>query len=343
MVVLVVVDAEVREWKVRAALFEQNWRHVAEALAGLTLEEQQTPQWQYWQARSLSETGNVLQGLSIFNQLAQDRSFYGFMAADAVNKPYNLADKPVVIIGDTLEKLAQTTDFKAIQELEILNRDAEAKRQWWFTVKKLPKEQILLAAKLAQLWRWDQVAIMTLVKADYWDDLALRFPVSYLDQVQSNADWQQLDSAIIFGLIRQESMLDNNAKSAVGARGLMQIMPETGQQIARNLNEPWQTENSLFNPDINIKYGAFYYKQLLNRFDGHFALAAAAYNAGPSRVVKWLPGDKSVPADIWIETIPFKETRKYVTSVLSYAIIYQQRLQRNTLKITGLLFDVHPR
>ena len=340
---LLAVDAEVREWKVRAALFEQNWQHVAQALAGLTPEEQQTPQWQYWQARSLIETGNVLQGLSVFNQLAQDRSYYGFMAADAVNKPYNLSDKPVVIMGDALEKLAQTTDFKAIQELEILNRDAEAKRQWWFTVKKLPKEQILLAAKLAQLWQWDQVAIMTLVKADYWDDLALRFPMSYLSQVQSNADWQQLDPAIIFGLIRQESMLDKNAKSAVGARGLMQIMPETGQQIARNLKEPWQTENSLFNPDINIKYGAFYYKQLLNRFDGHFALAAAAYNAGPSRVNKWLPYDKPVPADVWIETIPFKETRKYVTSVLSYAIIYQQRLQRNALKITGLLFDVRPR
>ena len=340
---LLTADAEVREWKVRAALLEQNWQHVAQALAGLTTEEQQTPQWQYWQARSLIETGSVLQGLSVFNQLAQDRSYYGFMAADAVNKPYNLADKPVVIMGDALEKLAQTTDFKAIQELEILNRDAEAKRQWWFTVKKLPKEQILLAAKLAQLWQWDQVAIMTLVKADYWDDLALRFPVDYLDQVQSNADWQQLDPAIIFGLIRQESMLDKNAKSAVGARGLMQIMPETGQQIARNLNEPWQTENSLFNPDINIKYGAFYYKQLLNRFDGHFALAAAAYNAGPSRVVKWLPYDKPVASDVWIETIPFKETRKYVTSVLSYAIIYQQRLQRNALKITGLLFDVRPR
>jgi soluble lytic murein transglycosylase len=340
---LVTADAEVREWKVRAALFEQNWPHVAQALAGLTPEEQQTPQWQYWQARSLIEAGNVLQGLSIFNHLAQDRSYYGFMAADAVNKPYNLTDKPVVIVGDALEKLAQTNDFKAIQELEILNRDAEAKRQWWFTLKKLPKEQILIAAKLAQLWQWDQVAIMTLVKADYWDDLALRFPMSYLSQVQSNAEWQQLEPAIIFGLIRQESMLDKNAKSAVGARGLMQIMPETGQQIARNLKEPWQTENSLFNPDINIKYGAFYYKQLLNRFDGHFALAAAAYNAGPSRVVKWLPGDKPVAADVWIETIPFKETRKYVTSVLSYAIIYQQRLQRNALKITGLLFDVRPR
>ena len=339
---LVAVDAEVREWKVRSALLEQNWQHVAHALTGLTIEEQQEPRWQYWQARSLVETGNALQGQSVYNRLSEDRSFYGFMAADAVNKPYSFTDRPV-LAGNMLETLAQKTDFKVIQELTTLNRDLEAKRQWWFTIKKLPKEQLMIAAKLAQQWQWNQVAIMTLVKADYWDDLALRFPLNYLSQVKINAYWQHLDPAIIFGLIRQESMLDKNARSAVGARGLMQIMPKTGQQISRTLNESRYTENSLFNPDVNIKYGAFYYKQLLNRFDGHFALATAAYNAGPNRVVKWLPNDQSVPADVWIETIPFKETRKYVTSVLSYAIIYQQRIQRNALKITRLLFDVRPR
>jgi len=291
----------------------------------------------------LIETGNALQGQLIFNQLSEDRSYYGFMAADAVNKPYSLVDKPVILSGNMLEALAQGTDFKAIQELIILNREAEAKRQWWFTINKLTKEQLMIAAKLAQQWQWDQVAIMTLVKADYWDDLALRFPVNYLSQVQYNAYWQNLDPAIIFGVIRQESMLDKNARSAVGALGLMQIMPGTGQEIASTLHETWQAENSLLNPDVNIKYGTFYYKQLLTRFDGHFALATAAYNAGPNRVVKWLPNDRPVPADVWIETIPYKETRKYVTSVLSYAIIYQQRIQRNALKITRLLFDVPPR
>jgi len=339
---LVAVDAEVREWKVRAALLEQNWVHVAHALTGLTIEEQQEPQWQYWQARSLIETGKTLEGWAIYNRLSEDRSYYGFMAADAVNKPYSIADKPVFLAANVLETLAQKTDFKVIQELTILNREAEAKRQWWFGIKKLPKDQLKIAAKLAQQWQWDQVAIITMVKADYWDDLALRFPVSYLSQVQNNAYWQNLDPAIIFGLIRQESMLDKNARSAVGARGLMQIMPATGQQIAHTLNEPWQAENSLFNPDVNIKYGAFYYKQLLNRFDGHFALATAAYNAGPNRVAKWLPNASPVPADVWIETIPYKETRKYVTSVLSYAIIYQQRIQRNVLKMKKLLFDVRP-
>ncbi len=339
---LVVNDAEVREWKIRVALLEQDWSHVAQALAGLTSEEKLMPQWQYWQARSMVVGGNLPQGQAIYNQLAEDRSYYGFMAADAVNKPYALADKPILVEGNSFQLLTETADFKVIEEFKILNRDVEAKRQWWFALKKLSKDQLKIAAKLAQQWQWHQVAIITLVKAEYWDDLALRFPVNYLSEVQRNAKRQDLEPAIIFGLIRQESMMDENARSAVGALGLMQIMPETGKQIAHKLKESWQSENSLFNPDINIKYGVFYYKQLLTRFDGHFALAMAAYNAGPNRVVKWLPVDKTLPADIWIEIIPYKETRKYVTSVLAYATIYQQRMQRNTLKIKSFLFDVRP-
>jgi soluble lytic murein transglycosylase len=333
-------NEDVREWKIRAALLEQNWQHVSSALTSLTTVEQQQPKWQYWQARALAETGDAVAAQIVFNKLALDRSFYGFLAADIVSQPYQAMDKPVLLAGNELELLANEADFKVAQELSFLHRDVEAKRQWSFAVKKLPKERIAFAAKLAQSWHWDQIAIVTLVQADYWDDLALRFPVTYADQVQSNASLQQLDPALVFGLMRQESMLDKDAQSPVGARGLMQIMPETGQQIARKMNEPWQSASSLFNPDTNIRYGTFYYKQMVNRFNGNFALAAAAYNAGPHRVDQWLPSGQWMPADIWIETIPFKETRKYVTSVLSYAMIYSQRLQSNALKIKKLLPDV---
>ena len=339
---LSVADAEVNEWKVRAALLEQNWRHVAEALAGLSAQERQDPKWQYWLARSLDKTGNSLQAQDAYAKLAEDRSFYGFLAADTVNKPYQFANKPVFLAENELENLANETDFQIVREFKLLNRDVEAERQWWYAVKKLSKERLMIAAKLAQLWHWDQVAITTLVKADYWDDLALRFPVYYSDQIHNNAYRQDLDPAIVFGLIRQESIFNKDAESSVGARGLMQVMPKTGMQIARDLKEKWQSDSSLFNPDVNVRYGAFYYKQLLKQFHGHFALAIAAYNAGAGRVAKWLPGVESVPADIWIETIPFKETRKYVTSVLSYAIIYQQLIQRKGLKIKELMLDVLP-
>ncbi|MDO9139612.1 MAG: transglycosylase SLT domain-containing protein [Methylobacter sp.] len=337
---LSVIDTEINEWKLRAALLEQNWAHVAETLSGLTAKERLEPKWQYWQARALEKSGDTVQAQAVYTKLAEDRSFYGFMAADIVSKPYQFANNPLLPAENELENLANALDFKMVRELKALNRNAEAERQWWYAIKKLDNERLMLAAKLAQRWHWDQVAITTLVKADYWDDLGLRFPVYYADQVRNNALLQQVDPAIVFGLIRQESIFNKDAKSAVGARGLMQIMPKTGMQIARELKEKWQSEQSLFSPDVNVRYGAFYYKKLLNRFQGHVALAAAAYNAGQGRVAKWLPSDGTMPADIWIETIPFKETRKYVTSVLAYAIIYQELMQRKDLKIKELMSDV---
>ena len=337
------VDAELREWKVRSALLEQNWQHVLDALNGLTLEEQQDPRWQYWQARALAETGAASPAVqAMYNKAAKDRSMYGFLAADALNQPYKIINKPLVLLGNQLETLSQETDFRVARELDLLNRRMEAQRQWWYAVKKLSKERRMIAAKLAQQWQWDQVAILTMVKADYWDDLDLRFPLGYLNSVKNNADRQNLDPAIIFGLIRQESMLDNNARSSVGARGLMQIMPKTGKQIASQLKEKWQSEDSLYNPEVNVRYGAYYFKQLLNGFNGNFALATAAYNAGPNRVKTWLPKDQAVSADIWIETIPFKETRKYVSSVVSYAMIYQHLIQSNAMKIKNLFTDIQP-
>lgn len=339
---LPVVDAETNEWKVRAALLEQNWQHVAEALTGLTPKERQDPKWQYWQARLLDKTGNSLQAKDAYAKLAEDRSFYGFLAADTVNKPYRLSNKPVFLAANELNNLADEADFKMVREFKALNRDMEAERQWWYAVNLLSKERRMIAAKLAQQWHWDQVAITTLVKADYWDDLELRFPVYYSNQIRNNAARHDLDPAIVFGLIRQESIFNKDAESSVGARGLMQVMPRTGMQIARELKEKWLSDNSLFNPDVNVRYGAYYYKKLLKQFHGHFALAIAAYNAGSGRVSKWLPNVQSVPADIWIETIPFKETRKYVTSVLSYSIIYQQLMQRKGLKIKEFMLDVLP-
>jgi soluble lytic murein transglycosylase len=181
-----------------------------------------------------------------------------------------------------------------------------------------------------------------LAKAGYWDDLVLRFPLGYMPQVQNNADRYRLGPAMVLGLMRQESMLDSNALSSAGARGLMQLMPKTGRQIARELKEPWSSETSLFDPDVNISYGTYYYKSLLNRYNGHAALATAAYNAGPARVAKWLPQGEAMAADIWIETIPYKETRKYVISVLSYIIIYQHRIREGALKMKDFMTDIPP-
>ena len=119
-------------------------------------------------------------------------------------------------------------------------------------------------------------------------------------------------------------------------------MPQTAQHIAKTLKQNWQNDNNLLLPELNIRYGSYYFKNLLNQFNGHVVLATAAYNAGANRIKQWRPQKQALPADIWIETIPFKETRSYVSSVLMYTLIYQQRLTRNSLKISELMLPINP-
>lgn len=168
----------------------------------------------------------------------------------------------------------------------------------------------------------------------------MRFPLEYEDNVGKNALDNKLPESIIYGLIRRESMFDPLAQSPVGALGLMQIMPATGKKIIKDLKKRWRSKSVLLHAETNLKYGSYYYKQMLDKFSGNYALAAAAYNAGPHRVKRWLKFDNILASDIWIETIPYKETRGYVAAVLTYAMIYQQRLPEKKTLISAFLQDV---
>ena len=336
------VNKTVREWRVRAALLSDDWDNVYQALSKLSTAEKNQEKWRFWLATALYERGEKKSAKQIFTKLAKERSYYGFLAADHLDQDYQLSDRPLDVDQELLNKLANRSDFQAVYELRFFNRQMEAGRQWWFAVRNLNKSQLLTAAKLAQLWQWDQIAIFTIARAKYWDDVGLRFPLSYQQQVIKNASMQQLEPAIVFGLVRRESAFDKDAQSPVGASGLMQIMPQTGRQIAAKLNEKWHSKQILFNPSVNLKYGTYYYKQLLDRFEGNFVLAAAGYNAGPTRVDRWLPEDQEMPADIWIETISYKETREYVSAILAYAMIYQQRIGDDAFRIRDFMPDVVP-
>jgi len=335
-------DSSTREWRVRTALYQQNWPQVQDALNALSGEEKIQDKWQYWQARALLNNGDAEKANSIFQQLAKNRSFYGFLAADRLQQTINLADHPVNVSTEEISNLQQQDRFQVVAELLAINRKPEAQKQWWFAVTGMDKHNLTIAAKLAQQWQLPAIAIFSIAKANDWDDIDLRFPLYYAERIQNSAAEQQLDPALIFGLIRQESAFDELADSSAGAKGLMQVMPKTAEQIAQDLQQPWSGETSLFNPDLNIKYGSYYYKKLLNQFNGYPLLATAAYNAGANRVKRWLPERNTLPGDIWMETIPYKETRGYVASVLQYALIYQQRLQKQGLKPSLLLPEIKP-
>ncbi|TXL12964.1 hypothetical protein BMR04_14775 [Methylococcaceae bacterium HT3] len=219
------------------------------------------------------QNGQRDKGLAIFKQLAKERSYYGFMAADYLQQDYALVNKPIILEEKNKLRLLLQEDFLIISEFRALKLDKEAQQFWWQAVRNLKGNDLLAAAKIAQQWKWHKQAILTVARAKYWDDVALRFPIEYEQGIQENASKQQLDTAIIYGLIRRESMFDETAGSPVGAMGLMQIMPKTGRQIAREINYPWRSKSILLQPSVNLKFGAYYYRQMLDKFDGHFALA----------------------------------------------------------------------
>lgn len=335
-------DKKVKSWQIRVALANQDWQRVAKALKNLSRDEQQASHWQYWQARVYDEAEQHDLAQQIYAKLATDRSFYGFLSSYRLDRDIYIHNQPLQISEQDIDALENQTEFQVVKELRAIDRNDEAASQWWHAISKINKDQLTVAAKLAQRWQWEQISILTVAKAKSWDDVNLRFPVKYTQQVNINAARNDLDPAIVFGLIRRESAFNENARSPVGARGLMQIMPRTGKLIARQLREKWDTVQNLYDPALNVKYGTFYYKRMLERFNGNYALAVAAYNAGPHRVVNWLPEKKPLAADIWIETIPFNETRKYVSAVLTYALIYQQRLNRDDLKVKDFMRDIMP-
>ncbi len=336
------VDDEIKDWGLRSALQESNWAHVQQAVEHLDIKDQTLPKWQYWQARALWSQDKKEQALQIFRPLAAKRDYYGFLAADFAELGYQLEDHPVVVQESELNQLLNSEGLKIVQEFRYFHRDRDAEAQWWFLIKRFDKAHILVAAKIAQQWHWQPIDMFTVVKAENMDDVNLRFPILYEAYVQQHADLHALNPAVVFGLIRQESAFAAQVSSSAGAKGLMQLMPTTAMQIARELKEPWDSSESLLDPETNIKYGTYYFSKLVRRFDGHYALAAAGYNAGPKRVDAWLPQHDPVAADIWIEMIPFKETRKYVSAVLAYAVIYQQRLQKNSFRIRDFMPDVPP-
>jgi soluble lytic murein transglycosylase len=336
------VDPQTRAWRVRTALLKQDWPGVLIALDAMNGTEQKQTQWRYWQARALEALGDRSSALKLYRLVAVERDFYAFAAADRLQQAYALSFEPLPLASGELQKLAGREPFLRVQEFQALNRTGEAYSEWLHTLKTLPHREVAIAAKLAQQWGWDRLAIITIAKAGEYDDLTVRYPLSYYEPVLRHAREQQVDAAQVYSLIRRESAFDANAKSSAGALGLMQIMPGTAQHIAQLLHEPGRPEIALLQPENNLRYGMVYFRHLLDQFGGHFALAAAAYNAGASRVERWLPATRPIPADIWVETIPYLETRQYVTAVLSYAIIYQGRLGSRSGGLGNLLADVPP-
>ena len=201
-----------------------------------------------------------------------------------------------------------------------------ARREWYHAERLFSREELIAQAALARQMDWYFPAIRGISKAQHWDDLEIRFPLAYREPIVEQARLRQLNSTWVYAITRQESGFMTDARSHAGALGLMQLMPATARETARRYDIPLGNTNDVLLPERNIALGTAYLSQLYDLFEGNRVLASAAYNAGPGRVRQWTRDMPALPSDIWIETIPFDETRNYVQSVLTYGVIYGEKL-----------------
>lgn len=315
------VEPSIMQWQLTEVLKQQNWHAVLKELANMSVKYKTKLQWQYWYARALIGTDELERGQYVMSELATKRHYYGFLAASYLETPVSLQNSPLAITGQEKNGVLLYPSAKRAFEFYYLGRYVEARREWRYWLSQLNYREKLVAAKLANENGWFDRAIFTLAQVGYLNDVELRFPKAFNKKINRYAQLQEINPAWAFAIARRESSFMTDARSSVGAKGLMQLMPNTAKQLKRGS----VSREYLYNAENNIQLGTKYLRKLLDKNNGNQILATASYNAGPYRVKKWLKNAGVMPADIWIETIPFKETRNYVKSVLAYQEIYQHQ------------------
>ena len=326
-------DVEVQEWRARAALRINDWPAVLRSIVLMDVDTKQSLEWKYWRARALEEMGIHADAKFIYDRIARERDYYGFLAADRIQKPYEMNEKPLQFSDFEIGRVVSYPPLIRARELLAAGQTYHAYWEWKNLTAGFDNKKLQIAAYIAHQWDWHHTAIFTVARAKHYDDLQLRFPQPYDDIVIKNAKQFSLRPEYVYGVMRQESAMNSLAKSHAGARGLMQLMPGTAKDVAKSLNIKSPSRNALLQPKLNVKLGSKYLRAMLDKYDNQQVLATASYNAGPHRVKRWLPEKQKMSADVWVDTIPYDETRKYVRRVMAYSTVYEWKMANTTTRL----------
>lgn len=337
------LSAEAAAWRVRAALRAVSWDDVLAAVDAMPEAQRQEAAWRYWRARALLARGKAEEGRALMAALASETHFYGMLAYEFAGQPYTVpASQPLEPSPASQQAFAERADVRRAVKLAELDMRPESQREWYYIVRALPDDALLLAAEHARRVGLYDRAINTADRTQVRHDYSLRYLAPYRTQFDAAAKSNDVDVALLYGIARQESRFSQDIVSSAGAVGLMQLMPGTARWVAKQLARADYRPGLIGDADVNTQFGAFYFKYWLDRLDGMPALAAAAYNAGPGRAQAWRP-PAPIEGAIWVETIPFNETRDYVKKVLANAVIYGQTLNGKVAPLTVRLGIVAPR
>ena len=279
--------------------------------------------------------------------MAVDVHFYGLLAAEALGRgPEQLAalkSDPVQPSDEALSAFGTRSDVQRVVKLAALDMRPESQREWVNIVRGQNDDTLLLAAEYARRVGLYDRAINTAERTALRHDFGLRYMAPYRAEFGAAARDQDIAVELLYGIARQESRFVPDVVSSAGAVGVMQLMPGTARWVAKQLARADYKTSQITQVDLNTQFGAFYFKYWQDRLDKMPALAAAAYNAGPSRAQAWRPAAAPLEGAIWVETIPFTETRDYVKKVLANAMLYTRALDRPYVPLSSRLGTVLPK
>ena len=332
-----------RAWRVRAFLRNGDWAGVGRTIAMMPEDEQNEPVWMYWRARSLAEQGQPESAKILWEHLRGDTSFYGLLAANELGETFS-APKPSPVVADEALMASAKADPSLSRALTLLRLDmrAEGLREWAWGVRRVHATPFLLAAaQLAADAGFYDRAIYTAERIDSPRAFSLLYPRPYRQLIEPQAREQGLDPGWVYGLMRQESRFMAPAQSPVGAQGLMQVMPATGQWVANKIGMTDYTAARLREPRTNVQIGVNYMRIVQEGSGGQEVLTSASYNAGPGRARRWRAA-RALDGAVYTETIPFNETRDYVRKVMTNATIYAAQIEGKPQSLKKRLGTVPP-
>ncbi|NRA40674.1 MAG: lytic transglycosylase domain-containing protein [Pseudomonadales bacterium] len=340
----------------RYTLQAKRWFDFKQAYERADANLRKESEWRYWYAKSLwwLSQDEAKYGLSQrqqwlntaeqeFSALSYRRGFYGLLAAQYVHRDHSF-NQSVDLANWPID--ANFADrFAASIELLLLDDYSQALREWVAASKGLSRDQWRQTAALAYQLGWHERMLRAIVNGSFGATIAEQYPLAFIDSFSKQASTTGIDISWLLAMSRQESGFAPLIRSSKGATGVMQLMPATAQQLCRELELDYDFAK-LKDADFNIMLGSYYVKQLLDRYEQNYILATAAYNAGPHRVDEWL-SLREVDEDWahWVATIPYRETRKYVQSILAFSHYYQQRLpasMQQDLKLTLFWHEQKP-
>lgn len=328
-------------------LWEQGWRQyqngnpsgavgVWSEMEEVYPDHRETQRARYWKGRALEELGQPDRARALFAELAASSDTSDFYFRQALGR---LGEPPVRESTTLLAQAASTswpTDpvLQRTKRLTDLGLDSLAAEETELVSERANPRELLALKAIVRCRQGEQRTGLILLREAYpalggpyqasvpLEVLHAYYPLEYADEIRAQAERTGLPASLIAGIIRQESAFDPRATSPVGARGLMQLMPATAREMSGKVGIPYQPDR-LYRPEVSIRLGSFYFKEVLDGFDGNVELALAGYNGGPNRIRRmW--NEERTELDDFLENLAIDESRNYVKRILVLSDSYRQ-------------------